>query len=323
MALEQPQVEWLNRFTVGAIKLPQDLGGKPKDPLAALREELESYQAREQIAEQALKDAMLAKVFEEIDKRKEEIRKAFDIIAKVKNEKGKVEKQKFIDKRGQTKSFEAEDSGKLTEVPEGTFSQPKKTGDVKVSENGIKPGTKLPDTPEDFFKRTGPLDAASAYSLIVEQKKILAAKKVERHVVDERAGVIVTQTERLFTDDDIERELFTPLVRDLVIPDTIIENLYSNTQKMIDGSNKYLHRRVQGEGQAAVHRRARLRQGRGGAWRKHRDHRCDRDRPGEGWHERHRQHQHAGQGTGGPGPGDHHGRRGAADHGARYRRRDR
>ena len=66
-----------------------------------------------------------------------------------------------------------------------------------------------------------------------------AAKKVERHVIDAKALVVVTKTQPLFTDDEIEAELYAPLVRELVIPDTIINDRFSATKKMIDGANEY------------------------------------------------------------------------------------
>lgn len=60
---------------------------------------------------------------------------------------------------------------------------------------------------------------------------------VKRLVWDEKTGATVQKTVRLFEDEDITRDFFTPLVREELVPETVVPDRYSATQKMIDGSN--------------------------------------------------------------------------------------
>ena len=79
--------------------------------------------------------------------------------------------------------------------------------------------------------------AMDAMSWLVEQSDKLASPMVERSYIDEKSRTIKTRKERLFTDDEIMRELHTPLVRELVVPENFVPKKYSATQKMIDQTN--------------------------------------------------------------------------------------
>lgn len=55
---------------------------------------------------------------------------------------------------------------------------------------------------------------------------------------EELKKVKTPEGERLFSDTDIKEELYTPLVRERMVPETIVGNFYSETQSMIDRTNE-------------------------------------------------------------------------------------
>ena len=60
----------------------------------------------------------------------------------------------------------------------------------------------------------------------------------------DQAGIKITMLElemkkdNLFTEDEIAKELFTPLVQQQILPETFVPNAYSAVQKMIDETNE-------------------------------------------------------------------------------------
>ena len=76
-------------------------------------------------------------------------------------------------------------------------------------------------------------------AILVGEKDKLASQTTRRSRIDVKAAAIVQVVEPLFTDKELMDELYTPLVRDLVLPETFVPNKYSATQKMIDGCLDY------------------------------------------------------------------------------------
>lgn len=234
MPLEKTQAEWLFRFTCGGIPLPQPVppqGGQPPDPNAQRRESqtalLEVLRAREWAEEKALKAVLLAKAFAVIDQHKEQMRKNFDLQVqtfddeqeKAKGEKGKKTTQDVRDEKGrQERAYDAKESTRVDTV-------------------GNKVDSKLTAT-----------DATQSMAILVEQKNRLESQMTPRsHLVD-KTWDIVQKSERLFDDAEIMNELYTPLVRDLVVPETFVPDKFSATQKMIDGSDDYYIKECKSKG---------------------------------------------------------------------------
>ncbi|HUO97504.1 MAG TPA: hypothetical protein VMU01_02485 [Rhizomicrobium sp.] len=83
-----------------------------------------------------------------------------------------------------------------------------------------------------------------AMEMLVRQKDLLIEKKTMRSRLEK--GVIVQEEVPLFDPREVMRELYTPLVRELVIPDNFIEAKYSETQEMVDGSNDAFLKELEG-----------------------------------------------------------------------------
>jgi len=230
MPLDDIQAKWLYDFTGGAVGLPMHLLPAPGDIVGELRDQLRLRQQKERVEEQALKEVLLTKAIKVLEANKDNIRKACDLQATTRNDKGKTKTEKVLGK-DQTKTFEAAEANNLTEMPTKVGSKKK----FKPKDGMINPLEKA-----EFEGGTSDVGLATqAYAMLVEEGKKLEAVKVERSYIDEKAQMIASRRERLFTDDEIMNELYSPLVREQVVPDTFIHPKYSATQKMIDGSNEY------------------------------------------------------------------------------------
>lgn len=226
MPLATEQSEWIYRFTAGAVPLPLPAEGQAT-PSAKdqLQEHLRMRQGKERVDEQALKELLVAKAITVLKANKEAMREKLNLKATT-VENGKEKVQNVRDPKGQQhKAFDAAEAPQLKEAPKGLA------------------------------------DAGEAYKILVDQSDILAAAKVERSYIDAKAGVIATRRERLFTDDEIQEELYTPLVRELVVPETLIAPKFSATQKMIDGSNEYYLNECQDKGKRLSRGRAEFAKG--------------------------------------------------------------
>jgi hypothetical protein len=85
-------------------------------------------------------------------------------------------------------------------------------------------------------------------AILVGEKDKLASQTARRSRIDIKAAAIVQVVEPLFTDKELMDELYTPLVRDLVLPETFVPDKYSATQKMIDGSDDYYIKECKSKG---------------------------------------------------------------------------
>lgn len=79
--------------------------------------------------------------------------------------------------------------------------------------------------------------------MMAAKEQVIAIQKGLEIVMVTRTGLnkdedaIITYETRLFEDPDIEAELYTPMVRGLLFPEDQVEDPFSATQRMIDGSN--------------------------------------------------------------------------------------
>ena len=93
------------------------------------------------------------------------------------------------------------------------------------------------DKLDKSITQTQSSDSFNAMQAIVEQKDELAKVMVERSQINKKKNGLEKKRGPLFTDKEIMDELYTPLVRELVLPEDQIPKKYSATQQMIDGSN--------------------------------------------------------------------------------------
>ena len=240
MSLTEPQAEWLFRFTAGAVPLPVLSGNDAADPAkqtGRLQMQLEAAQSREWAEEKALKAALLAKAFAVVDKHKDDMRQNFDLVvttykdpldddlededkARGKMQKSGTREQVVRDKAGrQERAYDAKESTQLASAARGRTD-----------------------------KSLTATDATKAMAILTEEKNKLAGQMTPRSHIDEKSSTIVQKLEPLFSDDEIMNELYTPLVRELVLPETFVPDKYSATQKMIEGSDDYYIKECKSKG---------------------------------------------------------------------------
>ena len=237
MELEPPQIAWLNRFTGNMIVVQ----GAPSADTTDVMERLRVARTKEEVEEQALKEMLLARATEALEARKEDMRDAFDMEVEVDGKKMDTR-----DKKGrQEKAYDTKND-KLTGGPV------KKSAPESVKQEASAPKVKPEPLAEgrsrDDVKISAPTDtkaidnqaaahATNMMALVVAQKDELTKATIERTGLNKKKTDIEKKREPLFTDKEIMDELYTPLVRELVLPENFVPKKYSATQKMIDGSN--------------------------------------------------------------------------------------
>ena len=124
------------------------------------------------------------------------------------------------------------------------------TFDVKV--DGKKIGAFLQDSgtqlDEVDFTEIGGMEVskeradmlARASQTIVKLTSRMKATQIDRPQAD---GTY--KRERLFSDDEIRDELYVPLVRERIIPETIVGDRYSETQQYIDQTNELYRQAIE------------------------------------------------------------------------------
>jgi hypothetical protein len=137
----------------------------------------------------------------------------------------------------------------ITNAEGETFQVQAKTGDLAktgdsgdLAGGGTFKGRKTGMTSEQLVK-----EVTRAQNIMITLQKQLEQKTYSR-VVDceiesgpgtkEKILPIRGEPEKLFTDDEITEELYTPLIREKIIAPHFIQNKFSRAQKMIDGSDK-------------------------------------------------------------------------------------
>ena len=219
MTLKQEEASWLYRFSGGQVPLvvEQPEPGATDEVIEAimlgnLRAEAVArfrvIRSKEMAEELALKRSMIDNAAQALQGEKEAMRKAFKMTTT--DEDKKVRSQ---DKHGdQTKEIDTRD------VKHGT----KVEGDLKGASEMMK--------------------------LIADQRLKLSNAQVNRSSFNEKTLEITVAKEDLFEVAEITKEFYTPLVRELLIPENMVPPRFSKTQQMISGSNDYYIKECQEKG---------------------------------------------------------------------------
>lgn len=233
MPLDSPQADWLFRFTGGAIPVPPNL--VLPDAPNPLQTQLAFLQAREWAEEQALKTVLLARAFAVIEHHKETMRTAFDMKVKTYDDPDAPDIE-LVDELGQSTGKTRKKSGVTTQSVRDAKGRQERAFDAKEA-------TRMAEAVDTT-------SATKAMAILVGEKDKLDAQTTLRSHIDDKAKPprIVQATEKLFTDKELMDELYTPLVRDLVVPETFVPDKFSATQKMIDGSNDYYIKECKSKG---------------------------------------------------------------------------
>ncbi len=246
MPLDAKQVDWLNRTTGVQVPMPGGPtlgGGAPLDPKAQeaenrkklqemLREQLEA----EEFAEAQRKSLLITDAVRSIAPMKPVLRDAFDLEQTTKD--GKTRSYQ-TDDGDLAKSADVRDIGDGTEIGKRGQTAPKKK---KGKDDG---GTdKDPSKNADILKQAG-----SAMDFLVTVKNGLQGQKTQRSDIDWSKIDLTADPlpvdpfvkgpeQRLFTDTELMDEVYSPLVREHVLPENFIINKFSKVQRMLDATNK-------------------------------------------------------------------------------------
>lgn len=221
MALTTEQAEWIKSYTRLDVALTvepsnEEDGSEPKeseDRLAALRVTFLQTREDEEIAAQDKKEMLLTKANDAVFAYKDVLRAAFDF------QMGSERKKEVMrdDKHG---NQESEVGGENLR---------------KRSAKGEKISTYDKDGNEDISLLS---KASNAYDIVVKEKTRLTSAMRVRSKLIEKDVRIEEELVPLFVNDEVTDLFFTPLVRARLIPDGVITNDFSATQRMINASNK-------------------------------------------------------------------------------------
>ena len=215
---------------------------------------------------------LLEKTLRLIDKRREELRETTQATVERKDDGGKKTKEQLRHKDG--KQQKATDTGNMKGVTNVTYdgSKGKDHSGSDVDTSGMtqqKPldgGHDDVSAPFNVKKNAGP--EAKGLKLLSEsvawvqaQADELAEVTVMRSTLPEGADDIVLAKQKLFTDKELTDEIFTPLVRDKVLGETLVPDKYSKTQQMLDGSDDYYIKECKEKGRAPATGAAELTKG--------------------------------------------------------------
>lgn len=181
-------------------------GAAATDPLPEnptdqqLRDRLEAINAKERDEELKQKEAYLAHVYKELDKEKQRVHKAFVFMVK-----SKGEELSSLGKGGDSTTTFDSDSA-VEELDEAI--------DIER--------TKL------MIEATDKLTELRGYL----EKPICSRTKLQ-------GGQLVLRDEPLFSKQEVMDEIYTPLVREQILPETFVPKEYSAVQQMLDESNKF------------------------------------------------------------------------------------
>jgi hypothetical protein len=231
MALTTKQAEWIVNYTRLDIELAvekpkEDENGKGKDekpdPLAAVREEFRRKREDELVRDQTDKDTLLDKANSAVFAYKDVLRAAFDF------QMGSAKKMESMrdDKHGDQES---------------------EVGSDDIRKRGQK-GEKISTYDNDGKENIALLSkATNAFDIVVKEKKRLTAAMTTRSKLIEKDARIEQELVPLFTNDEVTDLFFTPLVRARLIPDGVIIDDFSATQRMLNATNKiYIDEELKG-----------------------------------------------------------------------------
>ncbi len=217
--MEQKQEIWLARFTRGKVCLAAlDVSGSDTKDLAE--------------AKKKYNDEMLVAKGEEVARKRQAAEMARSVA--VVNDA----KQQVID--GLTMKFEVDGKKSSTRDKDGDATKAFDSDEAsRITSNQDVKGA--------YSKAY--LKAMNNFRPVVEESARLRELTIKRYVWGEEKGktkaedgkkpkIAVENVVPLFEDADIMRDFYTPLVRELVIPETFVPDRYSATQKMLDGSTE-------------------------------------------------------------------------------------
>jgi hypothetical protein len=231
--MQAEQINWIGRIVGGELPLPQavkdggvkdadgDAARDDADGLSGIEQELRNARAEQVRADEQRKQFVLDSAMRVIDPLKPQLKEAFD-VGFANTGKSKILKR---DKVTRQRDFLAKD-GDLT-----------KSGDVRDIKNakltkGGKEGASGVDFDEIQQGVTG------AYGGLRTLRKQLEAETTKPKILSKDGSAVIDGPPvPLFTRDEMIDELFQPLVRAKILPDTFIEDGLSKTQKMLDATN--------------------------------------------------------------------------------------
>jgi hypothetical protein len=201
------------------VVVPGVDGGTPDDGKAKLARALEE----EEIRDQERKTLLINDAMRIINPMKPTLREALDL--------------QVTNAKGETKQYQAKD-GQLAETGDTTTIRSTDT----ISKGGTKPPKKKgkggQDTPPDPGKIID--EARKGYDVIVRIQQRLEAETVTHSRLDTNTGNLFQgPAEKLFTTTEIMDELYTPLIRERILPDTFVIGKFSKVQQMLDATNEF------------------------------------------------------------------------------------
>ncbi len=210
MSLSKPQADWLYRFTRGAVVI-QDapVDQNVKDLVCLENDELRCQLKKE---EELTRSAdYMATVKDDLRNKLNLTFEFYDNVNPDAKRSG-ISQAATLDSRGPHRDFDTMDTGKIVSPLHQNGQATEFGGKVMGAMNAMKP---LAD------------EAARLRGLMVDQ-----------WVLDEVTKLPVKRSLPLFSDQDIERGLYTPLVREQVVPETFVPDRYSADAKMMKQSDE-------------------------------------------------------------------------------------
>lgn len=173
--------------------------GDGKDDPKRLELEFQIKRSKEETRDQSMKEVLLERVRKRVEVEKKGLREAFVFDLKLEGKQIST-----MGKGGdQTGAFDTEEAGKL---------------DAAIDEARKK-------------------SSYAAMGVIVELKEMLLAQTTTRTSL--KGGKLVEDSAAtLFTPKEVMDELYTPLVRELVVPENFVPKEFSRVQKMLDDTSE-------------------------------------------------------------------------------------
>lgn len=177
--------------------LPDGDGTGGDDP-KRLELEFQIKRAKEEARDQSMKEVLIERVRKRVDTEKKGLREAFIFDLQLAGKKIST-----MGERGdQTSAFDTEESGQL-------------------------------DASIDVARKKS---SYAAMGIIVELKEMLLAQTTTRTGLKD-GKLVEDPAAKLFTPAEVMDELYTPLVRELVVPENFVPKEFSRVQKMLDATN--------------------------------------------------------------------------------------
>lgn len=239
MPLDAKQADWLNHVTGVAVTNPPQPGGTVLDPKQQeaenrkkLGEMLRARLEQEEFDDAQRKSLLIADAIRAIAPMKPVLQEAWDL------------EQTTGD--GKTRTYQTDDgdlskSADVRDIREGT----------EIGKRGTTGKKKKDDkSPKDPMRNLDILrQAEKAMAFLVTVRDDMQSQKTSRSTIDWSKIDLTAATlpndpfakgpeQRLFTDTELMDEIYTPLVREHVLPENFIINKFSKVQKMLDATNK-------------------------------------------------------------------------------------